>query len=76
MRNYGKETRDSTHRYCVTILGHLPPRWVERFDGMEIHNQPNGTTNIIASVPDQAALYGLIIKCRDMGLTLLAINQI
>lgn len=64
------------HRYRITILGHLHPRWAERFEGMEIHNQPNGTTTIIVSLPDQAALYGLIIKCRDMGLTLLAIKKI
>jgi len=63
-------------RYRITILGHLPPRWVDRFEGMEIHNQPDGTTILIASLPDQAALYGLIIKCRDMGLTLLAIKRI
>jgi len=63
-------------RYRITILGHLPPRWAERFEDMEIQNKPDGTTTLFASLPDQAALYGLIIKCRDLGLTLLAIKKI
>jgi hypothetical protein len=43
---------------------------------MVIRHEPDGTTTLIGSVPDQAALYGLIIKLRDMGLTLLAIRKI
>ncbi len=63
-------------RYRITILGHLPPRWAERFEDIELKNEPDGTTTLIARLPDQAALYGLIIKCRDMGLTLLALKKI
>jgi len=71
-----KKQESPLPHYRITILGHLPPRWAERFEGIEIQNEPDGTTTLMANLPDQAALYGLIIKCRDMGLTLLAIKKI
>ncbi len=41
-----------------------------------ITQQPGGTTTLSGLVVDQAALYGLIIKLRDMGLTLLALQSL
>lgn len=62
-------------QYLITIQGHMPPHWAKRFEDMEILNTPDGTSTLVAEVPDQAALYGLIIKLRDMGLTLLIIRR-
>ena len=76
MTKHRKKQEIPLSRYRITILGHLHPRWAERFEGLEIHNQADGTTILVASLPDQAALYGLIIKCRDIGLTLLAVKKI
>ena len=42
---------------------------------MTIRYEPNGETTIHGPVVDQAALYGLITKARDLGLTLLAITR-
>ncbi len=67
---------EQSRQYRITIQGHLHPRWAERFEDMEIQPEPDGTTTLTGNLPDQAALYGLIIKCRDMGLTLLAIRKI
>jgi hypothetical protein len=64
-----------TSQYQITIEGHLHPRWAERFEDLEIIHEPDGTTTLIGKIPDQAALYGLIIKFRDMGLTLLAVRK-
>ncbi len=61
--------------YQITVKGLLPYRWSERFEDMEIIHQPDGTTILSGNVPDQAALYGLLIKLRDLGLTLLAIQK-
>jgi len=71
----GKKQEFPLPRYRITILGHLPLRWAERFEDIEIQNESDGTTTLYANLPDQAALYGLIIKCRDLGLTLLAVNK-
>lgn len=62
--------------YCVKIRGHLHHRWAERFESMEIIHETDGTTTLIGRLPDQAALYGMILKFRDMGLTLVSINQV
>jgi hypothetical protein len=62
--------------YCITIQGHLHPRWSEWFEHLTITQQPDGTTTLSGAVADQAALYGLIIKLRDMGLPLLAIESL
>lgn len=63
-------------QYHIQIQGHLHPRWADRFEGMEIIQEPDGTTSLVGTVPDQAALYGLIIKLRDMGLSLLALREL
>jgi len=67
------DTRRS-QQYCITVQGHLDPRWSEWFENLAITQQPDGTTTLSGSVVDQAALNGLIIKLRDKGLTLLSVQ--
>ena len=67
---------DQPRHYRITIQGHLHPRWSEWFENLTISQQPDGTTNLTGPVADQAALYGLIIKLRDMGLPLLAVQSL
>jgi len=75
-QNRLREQAEQSNQYHVTIQGHMNPRWAERFEGMEIRHEQDGTTTLIGTLPDQAALYGLIIKLRDMGLKLLAVRKI
>jgi hypothetical protein len=42
---------------------------------MAITHEPDGTTSLRGPVADQAALYGLIGKARDLGLTLLSVER-
>jgi hypothetical protein len=51
----------------------LTPAWAEWFDGMTIVPGPDGTTKLTGSVRDQAALFGLLIRVRDLGLPLLGV---
>ena len=44
-------------------------------DGMTITQTANGETLIAGLVADQAALYGLLRKVRDLGLPLLALSS-
>ncbi len=62
--------------YEIRIAGHLPPHWSEWFEGLSVSLEPNGTTLLSGPVIDQAALYALLKKVRDTGLTLIAVNQI
>jgi len=62
--------------YEIRIAGHLPPQWSDWFEGFAVTPEPDGTTLLSGPVVDQAALYGLLKKVRDTGLTLIAVNQI
>ena len=62
--------------YCIKIQGHVAPEWSEWFDGLLIQCQPDGTTTLSGPVRDQAALHGLILKVRGLGLSLIAVNPI
>ena len=62
--------------YEIRIAGHLPSQWGDWFEGLAVALEPDGTTLLSGPVIDQAALYGLLKKVRDTGLTLIAVNQI
>ena len=56
------------------VAGGLGREWGDRFDGLTITPEPDGGTRLTGLVADQSALYGLLRKMRDLGLTLLAVN--
>jgi hypothetical protein len=41
---------------------------------MEIRQEADGGTVLAGSVPDQAALHGLLARVRDLNLTLISVN--
>ena len=62
--------------YQIRVQGHLDQSWSARFDNLTILHDPDGGTTLAGPVADQAALFGLIEKARDLGLTLLAVLQL
>ena len=62
--------------YQIRIKGHLDDRWVTWFSGLTITWEANGNTRLTGVVVDQAALHGLLRKVRDLGLPLIAVNQV
>ena len=60
--------------YQIRVKGHLDPRLSGWFGGFAIAHTPDGDTLLTGTVIDQAAMYGLIERCRDLGLTLISIN--
>ncbi len=62
--------------YCLRIAGHLDPHWSAWFDGLTLAYDPDGTTTITGLVADQAALYGLLRKIRDLGVPLLEVTRV
>ena len=65
-----------TQKYQIRLRGHLDSRNEEWFDGFTMTLRPNGETILIGNVADQAALYGLLIRIRDLGIPLLSVNDI
>ena len=66
----------NTQYYEIRIKGHLEARWVKWFDGLAITLDENGNTLLSGPVADQAALHGLLKKVRDLGMTLVSVNQV
>jgi hypothetical protein len=62
--------------HAIRLKGHLGREWAGRFGGFAITLEENGDTLLIGPVSDQAALYGLLKKVRDLGIPLLAVNRI
>lgn len=65
-----------SQQYEIRVRGHLDARWFDRFEGLAISLTPAGETVITGSVVDQAALYGLLNRIRDLGVELLSVQQL
>ena len=61
-------------RYVIRVKGHLDIFWQDWFDHLSITHQSDGTTLLSGPINDQAALYGLLFKVCDLGLTLLELS--
>ena len=62
--------------YEIRIGGQLSSQWMSWFDGLAITVEESGETLIVGPVPDQAALFGLLKKVRDLGIPLLSVNLV
>jgi hypothetical protein len=67
---------DDGRRYELRVKGHLDARWADWFDGLTLTQWPDGTTTIHGAVADQAALHGVLQRLRDLGLTLISVEQL
>ncbi len=67
---------DGPGRYEIRLKGHLDARWAAWFDGLTLTHDSDGTTIIHGPVTDQAALYGLLQKTRDLGLPLISVTYV
>jgi hypothetical protein len=62
--------------YQIRVTGQLGSEWTDWFEGLSITREDNGETLLSGPVADQAALYGLLRKVRDVGLPLLSVTRI
>jgi hypothetical protein len=76
MSNRRSSARDANQPmvYQIRIRGHLSARWTVWFEGVTITLEEGGDTLLTSEVVDQAALYGLLKKVRDLGMPLLSVN--
>lgn len=65
---------DEPKIYQIRIKGQLGEQWADWFEGLTI-TQADGDTILTGSVVDQAALYGLLKKVRDLGVPLISVTQ-
>lgn len=72
---------DDDGLYEIQIKGRLDQHWREWFEGMSLSHVQNGETGLectllIGPITDQPALHGLLIKIRDLNLTLISVKKI
>jgi ABC-type arginine/histidine transport system permease subunit len=53
----------------ITVKEYFEDSWSSWFDGLTISHAADKATTLAGPVRDQSALYGLIDKARDLGLT-------
>jgi hypothetical protein len=71
-----KTDPDQPMVYQIRIKGHLGPQWTDWFGGLAIAVEEDGDTLLTGPVVDQAALFGLLKKVRDLGMPLVSVNCI
>lgn len=69
------QNNQSSTFYIIKIKGHLDDRWVDWFEGLTFKQESDGTTTLQGPLPDQAALYGILLKIRDLNLELISVAQ-
>lgn len=62
--------------YQIRLKGHLDHQWVEWFGGLTLTLEANGETLLTGPVADQAALFGLLRKVRDLGMPLISVTLV
>jgi hypothetical protein len=62
--------------YQIRVKGHLGCQWTDWFAGLTITLEDNGDTLLTGPVADQAALYSLLRKVRDLGMSLLSVTDV
>lgn len=62
--------------YEIRVTGHLGSRWGAWFDGLTLATENDGTTVLSGPVVDQAALHGLLLKLRDIGIPLVSLTEL
>ena len=78
MSNDPQQENDSSRSmlHQIRIAGHLDNHWAEEFGGFTITRQQNGDTFLTGPVMDQAALFGILKKVRDLGMQLISIERV
>ena len=60
----------------ITVMKRIDFNWSEWFEGMTVQHTEQDETILSGVVADQAALYGLLTKLRNLGLPLVSVNSV
>ena len=58
----------------IRVEGLLDPHWSEWLEKLEVFHDVNDQTLLTGQIADQATLYGILRKLRDLGLKLILVK--
>jgi hypothetical protein len=70
-----QRTMNAPELYEIRVAGHLSANWAARFEGLSMRHEPEGET-VLYGLLDQAAIHGVLVKVRDLGLRLISVNRV
>jgi len=65
----------AAYRYRILVHGQVDPSWAAMFGDVQLA-WDGGNTVLTSRLVDQAALYGLLARLRDLGLPLMSLSQL
>jgi len=71
-----QENPEPEPRYEIEIDGYLDSKWAAWFGRLTIAHPDGDSTLLSGALPDQTALHSVLIKIRDMNLTLRSVQRI
>jgi hypothetical protein len=69
----------SPSAYCdyeIIVAGHLDKHWAGWVGNLTITHDKAGSTCLTGGIPDQAALHGILVQIRNLGLTLVSLRRL
>lgn len=63
-------------RVEIRTEGHLDEHWSEWFADLKVTHTEQNETILAGLIADQAALYGLITRLRDLGIKLISVESL
>ncbi len=60
--------------YEIKVRGHLDLHRLQAFDRLVVAPEAGGETTIVTRIADQAALYGILVHIRDLGVSLISVR--
>jgi hypothetical protein len=71
----GAHQEPRPQRYVITVRGHLGETLLAAFPALQAGTEA-GDTTLTGTLPDQAALYGVLAEIEEFGLELLEVRRL
>lgn len=62
-------------KYEILVSGRIPEQWLVWFEAFQVSHPEEGVTRLAGDITDSSTLYGMIARCRDLGLVILRLEK-